>query len=105
MLQGYKLEDGHLTKDAVKPGVERYWPIRYELAMKDGIEMKCKCVIISCFLQKQILQQLHSNDMGIKKIYMDARGAMYWINMNADFETLIVLDVLNTSAHSHVKQH
>ena len=42
--------------------------MRNELAVIDGIEMKGKKIIIPFQLQKQTLQQLHSNHMGIEKM-------------------------------------
>ena len=56
------------TKKEVEPGVERYWPIRHELAMIDGIVMTGKQIIVPYLLQRQILKQLHSNYMGIEKM-------------------------------------
>ena len=35
-------------------------------------------------LQRQILEHLHSNHMGVKKTYLLARESVCWINMNAD---------------------
>ena len=42
--------------------------MRSKLAMTDGIAMKGKKIIIPFLLQKQILQQLYDNHMGIEKI-------------------------------------
>ena len=53
-----------------------------ELAMIDGIAMKGKRIIILSLLQKQILQQLHSNHMGIEKMRFLAHESVYLININ-----------------------
>ena len=37
-------------------------------------------------LQKYILDQLHTNHMGIEMTQVLARESVYWINMNADKE-------------------
>ena len=34
----------------------------------------------------QILDQLHSNHMGIGKMWLLIRDSVYWINMNTDIE-------------------
>ena len=41
--------------------------MRDELAMRDGVVMKAKCMTIPCLLQKLILEQLHSSHMGTEK--------------------------------------
>ena len=54
-----------------------YWPIRNELALIDYTAMKGKRIIIPFPLQKQILQQLHSNHMGIEKIRLLIYESVY----------------------------
>ena len=72
------------SKDVIKSGVERYWPIRHQLAMTDAFAMKSKQIIIPYILQKQILEQLHSNQKGIEKMWLLARESVYWTNINAN---------------------
>ena len=55
-------------KDELKHSMRHYWPIKSEQAMTDGIAMKGKGIKIPILLQKQVLQQLHSNYMGIEKM-------------------------------------
>ena len=55
-------------KDNIKQSMQNYWPIWHELAMIDGIVMKGKRIIIPFLLQRQILNQLHNNHMGIEKM-------------------------------------
>ena len=43
----------------------------------DGIAMKGKIIIISFQLQKQILQKLHSNHMGIEKMRLLVHESVY----------------------------
>ena len=84
MLERYIIRGWLLTKDKIEPEVEKYWPIRHELAMIDCVEIKGKSIIIPCLLQKQTLKQLHSNHMGTEKRWLLARESVYWINMNAN---------------------
>ena len=46
--------------------MKKYWLIRCELVMINGIAMKGKRITIPFVLQEQILEQIHSNHMGIK---------------------------------------
>ena len=56
MIWRYIISGWPTTREEVEPRVERYWPIRYELAMIEGIVMKGRHIIIPCLLQKQILE-------------------------------------------------
>ena len=40
-------------------------------------------------LQNQIVQQLHSNHMGIEKKRLPVRKSVYWPNMNTDIERTV----------------
>ena len=69
--------------------MRQYWPIRNKPAMINGIAVKNKRIIIPFPLQKQILQQLHRNHMGIEKMRLLACYSVYWVYMNADIENAI----------------
>ena len=57
------------------------------MAMKDGIVMKGKCIIIPFLLQKQILEQLNSNLICIEKTcLLTHERIIYSDNMNANVE-------------------
>ena len=60
-------------KDDVAQDVQKYWPIRHELAMIDGMAIKDKQITIPSQVHTQILIQLHSNHMGIKKTRLVAQ--------------------------------
>ena len=57
--------------------------------MIDGITMQGKRIIMSYLLQRKILEQLYSNNMGIEKMRLLARDLVCWINMDADIENTI----------------
>ena len=86
MLKRYIIGGWPHVKEVVEPRVEKYWPIRHELGMIDGIALKGKCIILLYLLQKQILEQQYSNHMGIEKTCLLARQLVCWINMNTDIE-------------------
>ena len=74
------------------------------MAMIDGIVMKGKRIIIPFHLQKHILQQLHSNHLGIEKTRLLVHGLVYWVNVNADIEKTMkqcatCLDYQKTKPH------
>ena len=53
-----------------------------KLTIIDGIVMKDKRIIIPFQLQKQILQQLHSNHMEIEKTRLQAHSLVYSLHMS-----------------------
>ena len=76
ILQRYITREWPLTKEVVELGVEIYLLIRHELAMTHGVVMKGKCIITPFLLQKQILEKLCSNHIGIEKIDMLTRESV-----------------------------
>ena len=65
-LKAYIIKGLPHIKENVAPDIEKYWPTRHELAMKDGMAIKGTRVIIPSQLQVKILKQLHSNHMEIQ---------------------------------------
>ena len=55
------------TKDMLQMDLKAYWLYRDELVVIDGVILKGRCVIIPTNLRCQILEQLHTNHMGIEK--------------------------------------
>ena len=76
-------------KNEVEQRMKHYSPIRSKLSMIAGNWMKVKGIIIPCLLQRQILEQLYSNHMGIEKMRLLVREPVYWVNLNADIEDTI----------------
>ena len=48
--------------------------------------MKGKCIIIPVVLKQQVLNQLHTNHMGIKKTKLLMRDSVYWVDINTDID-------------------
>ena len=59
--------------------MRQYWPLRNKLAMVDGIVMKGNRIVIPFQFHNQILQQMHSNYMGIEKMRLLAHESVYWL--------------------------
>ena len=89
MLQMYVTRGLPQNKDDLEPTLDKYWPIWHDLAIINGVAMKGKQIITPFSLQKQMLDQLHSNHMGIEKMQLFVRKSVYWINMNADMKHMV----------------
>ena len=66
--------------------LQPYCSYRDELAVIDGVILKGRCIIIPNSLREQVLNQLHTNHMGIEKTKLLARGCVYWPSINVDTE-------------------
>ena len=55
------------TRDEVHSNLRPYWCYRDDLAVIDGVVMKDRWIIIPMALKQQVLDQLHTNHMGIEK--------------------------------------
>ena len=77
------------SRDELHVDLQPYWSYRDELAVIDGIILKGKCIIIPNSLKEQVLNQLHTNHMGIEKTKLLAHECVYWPSINADIEKYI----------------
>ena len=55
------------TKDELHADLRPYWSYRDELVVIDGIILKGRHIVIPNSLRQQVLNQLHTNHMGIEK--------------------------------------
>ena len=67
-LRSYIIQGRPHKKDELEHSMIDYWLIRSTLVMINGISMNGKKIIIPFLLQKQILQQLPSNQGSIEKM-------------------------------------
>ena len=101
-LQQGLSQDGHLqklkniiiagwpdSKDETIAELKPYWSYRDKLGVIDGIILKGRCITIQNSLRQQVLDQLHTNHMGIKKTKLLAHECVYWYSINADIEKYI----------------
>ena len=77
MLKWYINRGWWHTKEWVEPGLEKYWLMRHGLTIIDSIAMKGIWIIIPYLLQRQILEWVHSNHMGIEKTWLLTRESVY----------------------------
>ena len=82
-----------------------YWLFQDYTAVIDRAILKGRHIVIPRVLQKQTLQQLHINHMGIEKTKLLVCKSIYWIGMTVDIENhiKIVLHVLTFSKYSQKK--
>ena len=85
-LKGYIIAGWPGTKDEAHNDLKPYWYYRDELAVIDGVVMKGRCIIIPTSLKQQVLDQLHTNQMGIEKTKLLACESVYWADINVDTE-------------------
>ena len=77
------------SKDEFSEELKPYWSYRDELAVIDGIILKGRCIIIPKSLRLQVLDQLHTNHMGIGKMKLLAHECVYWYSINLDIKKYI----------------
>ena len=94
------------TKDELHTDLKPYWSYKDKLAIIDGVMLKGRCIVIPISLKQQVLEQLHTNHMGIEKTKLLACKSVYWSNINADIKKYIktVLHVLSFSRSSQRKR-
>ena len=66
-----------------------YWSYRDKLAIIDRVVLKGRHTIIPTSLKQQVLEQLHTNHMGIDKTKLLTCESVYWSDINADIKTYI----------------
>ena len=64
-------------KVEISAELKLYWSYRDELVVIDGVILKDRCIIIPNSLRQQVLNQLHTNHMGIEKTKLLAHESVY----------------------------
>ena len=73
-------------KDELHTELKPYWSYKDVLAVIDRVMLKGRCIVIPTCLNQQVLEQLHTNHMGIEKAKLLACDSVYWSNINVDIE-------------------
>ena len=66
-----------------------YYKIRNELSEYEVLILKGSQIVISTKLRKRMKQILHIGHLGIKCTKVNARGTMYWPNIDTDIEHMV----------------
>ena len=69
--------------------VHPYNKIRNELSKYEGLILKGLRIVILTTLRKRMKQILHIGRLGIERTKVNARGTMYWSNINTDTENMV----------------
>ena len=98
-IQQASMQDDHLQclksfiiaswlsmKDELHNDLRLYWSYRDDLAVIDGVVIKGRWILIPTSLKQQVLDQLHTNHMGIEKTKLLAHESVYWADINTDIE-------------------
>ena len=72
------------NKDSMVQDLRLYWIFQDDMAVGDGVILKGRCIVIPNTLQKQTLEQLHINHMGMYKTKLFAFKSIYWPGMNSN---------------------
>ena len=76
-------------KDELHTDLKPYWSYRDELSIIDGVLLKGRHIVMPTSLKQQVLDQLHTNHMGIEKTKLFACESVYWPSINVDIEKYI----------------
>ena len=71
-----------------------YWTFQDGMAVTDGVCLKGRHIVIPNTLQKQVLQQLHVNHMGMGKTKLLDCRSIYWPGVKSNFEKYIINSLL-----------
>ena len=88
-LKNFMITGWPSTKDEMHSDLKPYWSYRDELAITDKVVLKGRHVIIPTSLKQQVLEQLHTNHMGIEKTKLLAHESVYWSDINMDIKKYI----------------
>ena len=88
-LKNFIISDWPDMKDELCADPRPYWLYRGELVVIDGIILKGRHIVIPNSLKQQVLNQPHTNHMGIEKTKLLAHESVYWSSINADIENYI----------------
>ena len=77
-LQSIILDGWPEKRNEVPAEIRKYWALRDEMDVADGLVAKGDCVIIPNTLQRHILEKLHAAHQCIEKTRLRSRTCVYW---------------------------
>jgi transposase InsO family protein len=77
-------------KSECEPCMQPYFNLRGELSCANGLVLRGSKIVVPGSLRAKFLEDVHQGHMGIEKCRRRARQCLYWPNMNADVEKLVV---------------
>ena len=88
-LKGFIIAGWPSTKEELHTAWKLYWSYRDELVVIDTVMLKGRHIIIPTSLKQQVLDQHHTNHMGIEKTKLLTHESVYWSDVNVDIEKYI----------------
>lgn len=82
--------EGWPDKRQVPEQVKVFYNKRFDLFVSDGLVFLNDKIVVPYSLRPSMLKLLHSNHFGIDKTKSRAREVMYWPNITADIENLVI---------------
>ena len=70
--------------------LRRFWPVRGELTMYDGLLLRGSRIVVPHKLQKETLEKIHCGHQGIRKCQQRVSMAVWWPGVNQQVEQLIL---------------
>ena len=105
MLNTVIIEGWPENKNETTEQLRRYFTIRDELSVQDGIIFKVQRCVVLENRRKKIKVKLHAAHMGLQGTLRRAREAVYWPGMNTEVTELIqncgicASDLINQPQH------
>ncbi len=79
----------HLQNGWPRGSCPKYYHIRSELSVANGLLLRNNRIVIPHSLRLEILQKLHEGHLGIEKCKRRSRDTVYWHGINKDIENMI----------------
>ncbi|CAK1554172.1 unnamed protein product [Leptosia nina] len=85
--------------------VSKYWSMKDELFIVDGVIFRQNLVIIPQCLRKEMLKIIHEGHLGIDRCKRRARQVLYWPGISKDIEMFVKKCITcQESSNSHAKE-
>ena len=78
------ISEGFPDKGLLPANLQRYWGMRDELYVIDGVPFKGKKMLIPKSLRPQVLEGLHAANQGVTGMLANARDRFFWPGLDAD---------------------
>ena len=89
-LMKYISEGWPENKSSIKiDGLLRFWPLREELSLEDGIILKGNKILVPPTLRMEMLELIHEGHQGVERCINKARESLYWPGYREDIKQLI----------------
>ncbi len=73
-----------VTRDELPENLKRFWSMREELYVIDGVPFKDKKMLIPQVLRAIVLEGLHAGHQGVNSMLANARSRFFWPGLDAE---------------------